>query len=39
MPELNLKQLGFTYSARGLFTKHHERIQKFRERRNLKTVI
>ena len=39
MPELNLKQLGFTYSAWGLFTKHHERIQKFRERRNLKTFI
>ena len=39
MQELNLKQLGFTYSARGLFTKHRERIQKFRERRNLKTFI
>ena len=27
---------GFTYSACGLFTKHRERIQKFRETGNLK---
>ena len=36
IPELDLKQSGFTYSACGLFTKHHERIQKFREKENLK---
>ena len=36
MPELYLKQPGFTYSACGPFTKHRERIQKFRERENLK---
>ena len=30
-PELHLKQPGFTYSARGPFTKHCESIQKFRE--------
>ena len=36
MPELHLKQLGFTYSACGTFTKHRERIQKFRETGNLK---
>ena len=36
MPELHLKQLGFTCSACGLFTKHCERIQKFRETCNLK---
>ena len=36
MPELHLKQPGFTYSACGPFTKHRERIQKFRETRNLK---
>ena len=36
MPELHLKQPGFTYSACGPFTKHHERIQKFRETGNLK---
>ena len=32
MPELHLKQPGFIYSACGSFTKHRERIQKFRER-------
>ena len=31
MPELHLKQPGFTYSACGPFTKHCGRIQKFRE--------
>ena len=36
MPELDLKQPGFTYSAYGQFTKHHERIQKFRKTGNLK---
>ena len=29
MPETHLKQHGFTYSARGQFTKNKERIQKF----------
>ena len=36
MPELHLKQPGFTCSACESFTKHRERIQKFRETRNLK---
>ena len=36
MPELHLKQSGFTYSACGPFTKHRERIQKFIETGNLK---
>ena len=36
MPELHLKQPGFTYCACGPFTKHGERIQKFREADNLK---
>ena len=36
MPELHLKQLEFTYIACGLFTKHCERIQKFRKARKLK---
>ena len=36
MPEFHLKQPGFTYSACGPFTKHCERIQKFRETGNLK---
>ena len=35
MPELHLKQLGFTYNFCGPFTKHRERIQKFRETGNL----
>ena len=33
MPEMNLKQPGFTYSACGPFTKTKERIQKFRDSR------
>ena len=31
MPEMHLLQLQFTYSACGPFTKHKQRIQKFRE--------
>ena len=34
MPELHLKQPGFTYSACGLFTKNKERIKKFKEARD-----
>ena len=34
MPEINLRQPGFTYTACGPFTKSKERIQKFRERRD-----
>ena len=29
LPEMHLKQPGFTYSAFGLFTKNKERIEKF----------
>ena len=29
MPEMQLKQPGFTYSACGLFTKNKEKIEKF----------
>ena len=36
MPGLHLKQPGSTSSACGRFTKHHERIQNFRETGNLK---
>ena len=36
IPKLHLKQLEFTYSAYGQFNKHRERIQKFREARNVK---
>ena len=31
MPEIHLRQPQFTYSACGPFTKHEQRIQKFRE--------
>ena len=31
MPEMQLKQPGFTYSACGPFTKNKERIQKLKE--------
>ena len=31
LPEMLLKQPGFTYSACGAFTKNKERIQKFKE--------
>ena len=34
MPEMHLKQPGFTYSACGSFTKNKERIQKFKETRD-----
>ena len=36
IPELQLKQPGFTYSACRPFTKHRERLQKYRETNNLK---
>ena len=31
MPEIHLRQCQFTYSACGPFTRHEERIQKFKE--------
>ena len=31
MPEMHLKQPGYTYSACGPFTENKERIQKFKE--------
>ena len=31
MPEMHLRQLGFTYSACKPFSKNKERIQKFKE--------
>ena len=34
MPEMNLKQPGFTYSACGPFTKNKERIEKFMQTGN-----
>ena len=37
--ELHLKQPWFVYIACGLFIKHCERIQKFRETGNFKTFM
>ena len=34
MPEMHLKQPGFTYSACGLFTRNKKRIEKFMQTRN-----
>ena len=34
MPEMNLKQPDFTYSACGPFTKSNKRIEKFMQTRN-----
>ena len=34
MPEMHLKQRGFTYSACGPFTKNKERIEKFMQTGN-----
>ena len=31
MPEMHLKQPGFTYSTCGQFTKNNERVQRFKE--------
>ena len=38
MPERNLKQPGFTYSACGPFTKNKERIRKFKETGDTKYI-
>ena len=35
MPEMHLKQPGFTYSACGPFTKNKERIEKFMQTANI----
>ena len=38
VPELNVRPPGFTYSASGLFTKHRVRIQKCKDKSDLKHV-
>ena len=38
IPEMHLKQPGFTYSTCGLFTKNKERIQKFKEKGDTKYI-
>ena len=39
MPEMQLKQPGFTYSACGSFTKHAERIKKFKQTGNTSYIF
>ena len=38
MPEMHLKQPGFTYSACGLFTRNKQRIQKFMQTGNINYI-
>ena len=38
MPEMYVKQLGFTYRACGLFTKNKGRIQKLKETGDTKYI-
>ena len=38
MPEMHLKQSGFTYSACGPFTKKQKKIQKFKETRDSRYI-
>ena len=39
IPKLHIRQPGFTYSACGPFTKHCERIQKFKQTGDLKYIF
>ena len=39
MPEMHLKQPGFTYSACGPFTKHAERIKRFKQTGNTSYIF
>ena len=38
MPEMHLRQYGFTYSACGAFTKNKERIKKIKETRDSRYI-
>ena len=38
IPKMHLKQVGFTYSACGVFTKNKERIKKFKETGDTKFI-
>ena len=38
IPEMHLKQLGFTYSACGPFNKNKEKIQKFKKTGDLRYI-
>ena len=39
MPEMHLKQPGFTYSACGAFTKNKERIQKLKKKQEIQDIF
>ena len=39
MPEIYLKQLGFTYSACGPFTKNEERIKKNKKNQEIQDIF
>ena len=39
MPEMHLKQAGFTYSACRPFTKSKERIQKLKKKQEMQTTF
>ena len=38
MPEMHLRQPGFTFSACGRFTRNKERIQKFKQTGDLRYI-
>ena len=38
MPEMHLRQPGFTYSACGSFTKNKERMQKFIKKQEIHNI-
>ena len=39
MPEMHLRETGFTYSACGPFTKNKDRIRKFKETEDSRLFI
>ena len=39
MPEMHLKQLGFTYSACGPFTKNKKSIQKLKKKQEIQDIF
>ena len=39
MPEMYLRQPGFTYSACGPFTKNKERIKKFTKKQEIQDIF
>ena len=39
MPEMHLRQPGFTYSACGPFTKNKRRIQRFKKKHEILVIL